>query len=224
LKEVVDELPEELDIGSELLVFDDPFDTNVSDIIEDIKGSIDCLYDLAPSIEVLFIHRDISTAADKDYIQAPKQGLKSVPATVEADTRFSAKHYTHIIQKRFPKIEISLAEALGEINWSRHQRIRQTATNQEAPKAPVRKPSVEEWLKGSISNFRAPMSSSQHNSFADNKSVLSATSFRTTSSTSSAGGNEKVPRPPTKLMPGVKYECNICFKMLTGVDTKLLWE
>ncbi|KAF8535118.1 hypothetical protein BDD12DRAFT_939628, partial [Trichophaea hybrida] len=225
LKEVADEMADDLGLDLDLhpvhaQFLDDPVEESITDAIEDIRSSIDCLYNLVPSINEKFISEDMS---GKDSLLSEAKRLKSLQP---AESSFPAQYYALNICDKFPKIETSLAQAMGEINWTRHQRVRQWIANQEqllnesACKITARE--QDSGIGDSIFTFEAPMHPTRRNPFADDKSEVSATSFGTTCS--SVSGNANVPRPPVALAPGVKFKCTICFQQLSGVNNRLLWK
>jgi hypothetical protein len=221
MEAVKDQVPPELGLDLEFDDLSEASSEAMSDTLEDIKDSINCLYDLGPSIEELFLSRENT----KMEIHAVEQKTQPVP-----EPPLPSQFYTSNIIDKFPAIELSLAQVLGEINWIRRQRLKQWSEAQEererecedvkpAPAAPQEKDSG---VGDSIFTFQASMPQTQHNPFSDTRSELSATSFGTANT--SVSGQARVPRPPVPLVPGVKFECNICFRQLVGVDTKLLWK
>jgi hypothetical protein len=223
-KAVKDHVPADLGLDFDLGLDGSPdasCETATLDIIEDIRDSVDCLYDLVPSIEELFLSKETTKAAIQALGGQELEETQLVP-----DLPTPPQYYTFNIRDKFPTIDQTLAEVLGEINWARHQRIRQWITAQEEsenPKpAPVAPQEEDSGLGDSVFTFQTPMPLIQGNPFSNTRSEISATSFGTTSA--SVSGHARVPRPPVPLSPGVKFECNICFRQLDGVDTKMLWK
>ncbi|KAF8250017.1 hypothetical protein K440DRAFT_194172 [Wilcoxina mikolae CBS 423.85] len=161
--------------------------------------------------------------SDKTNLLSEAKGLESLQP---AESSLPAQYYTLNIRDKFPKIETCLAQALGEINWTRHRRVRQWITDQEqlcnesACKATARE--QDSGIGNSIFTFEAPMHPTRRNPFADDRSEVSTTSFGTTCS--SVSGNANVPRPPVALAAGVEFKCTICFRQLSGVNSRLLWK
>jgi hypothetical protein len=224
MEAVKDQVPAELGLELELDNLPEASSEVMSETLEDIQDSINCLYDLGPSIEELFLSRE-TTKVEIHALEQELEEIQPIP-----DSPSPSQFYTSNIIDKFPAIELSLAQVLGEINWTRRQRIKQWGDAQEereracedvkpAPAAPQGKDSG---IGDSVFTFQAPMLRIQHNPFSDTRSETSATSFGTTNT--SVSGQARLPRPPVPLVPGVKFECNICFRQLVGVDTKLLWK
>jgi hypothetical protein len=86
--------------------------SDIEDFIEDLKMFNDCFMDLVPILEN---PAKTSGLEEKPFIS--REGLD--PVTEAART-----YITNIIDK-FPSIEGSFAQRLGEANWQRHERLRE---------------------------------------------------------------------------------------------------
>lgn len=196
---------------------DDPSDFDLPDAIEDITESLDSLFDLVPFIDELYLA--IEEAGTGEEGQARVSTIE--PADIPNP---GAQFYKIDIRDKFPKVGEQLAETLAEVNWARHRRIREWADNHEIQGAQGRPKTTftDSGLGTSNFTFQCPLPSSQKNPFSDCRSEASVTSFGTTNSTMSGG--IRVPKPPVPLSTGVVFRCCICFSMLKGVDTNILWK
>lgn len=207
---------------------DDNSETDEDVSVEDVKDYIDSLFDLAPSTEeVLHIHEqpDSSIQPRVEVISSPQvQPSQPSPAPAVAV-------YHRLILEKFPGIPEALAGNFASVNWIRRQRVQgfiQQAPNEESKQIQHRTaPSntfKDSGMGTSIFTFETAQNEVSGIPLPVNyaRSERSMTSFGTTHSTYS--GKVKLPKPPTKLRPGVVFECSICYSTLSGVDTKMLWK
>lgn len=183
---------------------------DLSDAAENIKDSVDLLFDISPFIDDLYF------ATEPEDATTGQRALTVKPAN--DPPCFEAQPYRRNILDKFPDIDKQLAETLAEINWTRHQRIREWAMSYENREVKTVKTNfADSGLRSSIFTFNPLLNPTQGNPFSSNASV---TSVETNNSAMS--GDVRIPKIPTPSSTGI-IKCCVCFESLSGVNTKRLW-
>lgn len=182
---------------------------DLSDATENIKDSVDLLFDIAPFIDDLYF-----ATGPEDTTTG--QGALTVESTNNPPC-FEAQSYQRNILDKFPHIDKQLAETLAEINWARHQRIREWAKSHETQEVKTVKTNfADSGLRNSIFTLNPLLNPTRGNPFNSDASV---TSFGT--SNSRMGGDVRIPEMPTPSSTRI-IKCCVCFESLSGVNTKRL--
>jgi hypothetical protein len=202
---------------------DSDFESDVGIVPTDSKARLDevesdirfynlRLMDLLPSIE--------RTALQLTEAQDSKESPISTGST---QFQVSAPAHAYVLQisEKFPKADRKLVERLGEANWQRRARIRET------PHDAVRS-TVTADSSGSIfipvSLFHdSGLGSSIPGQSAYAPTSVSHSSFRTTA-TESQAGSYKVPPTPKEVAAGDPFICEICGHFLKNIKNRVDWK
>lgn len=158
---------------------------------------------------------EICPALEQTYFHAnkPTKGLATTLPTFSVSE--AAQHYVRKVYERFDTGDIALIERLGEANWQRHQRLRtyQGMTAEER----AREESMTQSIFRPASKFRDSALG------ASLPSTASHSSFASTA-TSGASAKARVPRTPSAVFRGEDFECEVCYKTVSGLRNRIDWK
>jgi hypothetical protein len=197
--------------------------------IEEISSFTDCLMDLAPALE--------HPAIDIEFKEeTSKFEVFQVSSTMAAN-------YCRKIRDRFPDLNISIVEKLGELNQIRSQRLQETyAANGIVNMKEVEDPEdIDEPLFSrsggkntettkstyvSESIFSADRNTEFGISKEDYDDVASQTTFGTFSTAFSTVGRgiPRVPPMPESARSGKPFKCIACGNVLHNIRNRRVWK
>jgi hypothetical protein len=200
---------------------EDDVELTLLERLEDVVVLNDGLYELTPFLEAIPIEYEDLAAAS---------GL--VAATTVETTETKVLHVN--ILDKFPEASYNLAlvERLAELNLRRKKRLWELKDKHQA--VPQDTHGVRGGGGGDSPSSYAPSSmftrttgssmDSVSHSLLDLKddgamSEISASSFATVDF-----GIVGLPPPPVGLGPDVVFECNLCFEVIEGMQTKYQWK
>ena len=182
--------------------------------VKDIAAHVTYLMDLVPTIEQTGQQRDL----------AGRVVVGSLPRT---SFRVSAlaEQYVRQICDKYPKAPNELAERLGEANWQRFQRIRDS--EQEKSETATNTKGVLELAKSAF----APVSHFHDSGLGSSIPALSQYAASVASHTSylsseadKESGRLRVPSIPKEAVDGLPFGCFICGKTLTTIRNRVDWK
>jgi len=192
------------------------------DTLEDVSILNDGLYQLTPFLESI-------------PIEYEENGEPQHPGPINAGTLEIKALYVNILDK-WPSAEanIALVDRLAELNGRRKKRIWELKYKHEkAPPEPLSAgggrgyspssyaPSTRYTMGSSMASIPYSLQTLQD----DHRYARSEASMSSFNSLDlEVVGVTRIPPPPVKLGPGVSFECNLCFEILRGVETKYRWK
>ena len=168
------------------------------------------LMDLLPSLELA-----------AKLMREPPAPRKSIQKRA-----FQVSHPAHPfisqVVDKFPRMDSSLAERLGQANWERHQRIRQTSEcshNDEHETEPVahslfhpRSLFQDSGIGSSMPSSSAyAISNASHSSFLSNAQNRDQKALR-------------VPETPAEVALGKPFRCSICAHLLRNIKDRVQYK
>lgn len=204
--------------------------------IHELTELNDCLCNLVPTLDTI----PVGTPSDDD-----EQLDAASVVSAECDNRVLDQDlpYFGSVRDKFPRASAKLVQNLAELNWSRHNLIRNTRKRWEdgpLQTEQVQQDRVQQPDRGESTIHIQPSNAadSGYESMQAGNAVLldphpplfqKAMSVHSISSFGATTNPEKIgrtryPPPPIKLGPDAKsFTCTICYRMLKGIDSKLLW-
>ena len=182
--------------------------------VKDIAAHLTCLMDLVPTIEQTGQQRDLA-------------GRVVVGSLPSASFRMSApaEQYVRQICDKYPKAPNELAERLGEANWQRFQRIRDS--EQEKSETATDTKGALELAKSAF----APVSQFHDSGLGSSIPALSQYAASDASYISylssevdKDSGRLRVPSIPKEAVDGLPFGCFICGKTLATIRNRLDWK
>jgi hypothetical protein len=182
---------------------------NVMDAIAaDLRFYNHRLMDLMPSIE--------RTAVQPAQLQGPNDHSALSPFQMSEP----AHAYVIKVADKFPDAESKLVERLGEANWQRHVRIRQSSGGT----AEIVPAEVPKSVFVPVSMFHdSGLGSSMPAQSAYAATAASHSSFKTTM-TESQSGSYRVPPTPKEVYAGESFTCEICGHFLSKIRNRIDWK
>lgn len=217
-------------IRSDTLSVSDTSEYGLEDILEDITTYVDCLLDLAPSL-------------DNPALDMPVENLdRSSTKETFAVSSEEAAIYCRRIRDRFISLPKYIVERLAEANviraavlWSARSRNEFSATAADAKSFPSE--SLFSTIDRGVTNTTkstAPSSSvfssllkqvtrrpTAISQFSDNASKTTFASFSTAQSAINQG---RLRVPPIPELEGDSFVCPICYKRVIGVVSRKAWK
>jgi hypothetical protein len=196
----------------------------LSTTIFELSNLNDCLFDLAPSLEAVPI------SIDDGDIEPDNADVISINALQDEESPYLGN-----VRDKFPKACASLAKDLAKLNWDRHVRIRDMRTRWENSQVQSELDTHRDQDTVGIQTSHAKDSGYQTMSLALSAALQSQSQIvkpRQTPSMMSFGattnaeqvGRTRYPPPPVKLDPESGcFQCNICYRTLDGINSKLQW-
>lgn len=196
---------------------DDDSDVELSVTVDEIKELNDCLYDLVPFLET--VPRDTpSNETSEAHIPPTGRVSDLLSSTTLPSLRIEARSYQRNILDKFPNADPELVGVMAELNWLRHERIRDlTSKDGNAEDA------LEDILaKSEVDTSTIPTSFQPSSIFSKAESCLST-------GTSVYEANQSMnhvlfPNPPIKLSSGKPFTCTICSQTLKNVNARTQWK
>ncbi|KAI9729829.1 MAG: hypothetical protein M1834_006577 [Cirrosporium novae-zelandiae] len=179
-----------------------------------IKIHVDCLMQLAPSLEHVSNHLELATK--KALVVSPTNFKISKPAEI----------YVHNIRDKFSSADTVLVERLGEANWQRHIRVRKEPKQNlqefvdESFEDPVE---IAQIFTSSNTFHDSGIDTSIHTKSSYTVSMASHSSFKT-GFTERRNGTPHVPRLPEEFSRGESYKCDICGHTLSNISDRIQWK
>lgn len=210
---------------------DDGSDIELSFTIDEIKDFNDSLFDLVPFLEMV----QIGTPNEDPEIQILLNLTSSISnlssSTILTGLRTEALSYQRNILDKFPKADLELVGIMAELNWLRHERIRDIASMNENAGNPFKQISTQSEI--GASTIQTPFQPSEIGASTIQTSFQPSSIFSWSQTCPSAGtsfyepnqsiGNARYPNPPKKSGPGTSSTCTICFKNLNNISARTQW-
>jgi hypothetical protein len=222
-------------------------DDDITDILEDLKAYMECLVDLAPSLE----------HPAEDLV------LTERPSVIHTDDLLNvteaARPYVLLIKDRYPLIENSLIKRLGEANWQRRERLREQlssalladgrdprpfsdtesgkgkAVDNSTQAEHLEHRSIPSIYESTIHPSNSTISALSDSSIFDYmplrfnvsraRSVAeSVTSFSSSTAGGAHEGQRRVPSLPEDHDWGASFQCQICGNTLQNIRCRSDWK
>jgi hypothetical protein len=178
--------------------------------LESIEFHTKCLMDLLPSME-------------HTYKKLCDPGLRSEESKgqIPFHATDAARPYVLQVHDKFKNASIPLVKRLGEANWQRFLRVRQSMAAEDGP---------SDFQVGARSTF---VPASEFHDSGLGSSLHPNSSFAPTNASHSSfvsglaakvGSRARVPPTPSGVVDGTPFQCFICKRMLTRIRNRIDWK
>lgn len=192
---------------------DNDSDAGLSDTVGEIKDFNDSLYDLVPFLEI----GQIGGPNEDPPIPLVSPIPELSSSAILPNLCIEAQSYQRNILDKFPKADMELVAVMAELNWLRHERIRNLSNKDQDEHDFEESFPVSEVDTSTIPTSFQP------------SSIFSKAPSETSAGTSVYESNEqgvgyvRFPLPPVKLGLGKPFTCTICFQTLKNIDHRAGW-
>lgn len=206
---------------------DDEDDVDLSFTVEELKEFNDCLYDLVPFLETTQIDTlDESTGVQSQMLSTSQISELSSSATLP-NLRIEAQSYQRNILDKFPNANLELVGTMAELNWLRHERIRDLSNKDADTEALDSSTNAFEHTptKSEVDTSTIPTSFQPSSTFskAQSCSSIGTSLYEPSQSNIASTGHVRFPNPPLRFRSGKSFVCTICFQPLKNIHSKGQW-
>ena len=174
----------------------------------DIRLLAQCLMDLVPTLEQSLPR--VGKLARSALLAPPPAFRVSEPALT----------YVRNVYDKYPQADIKLTERLGEANWQRHVKVRNSINQVANDEAVESKAFV-------IAPFSEFQDSALGSSIQTHSQYAASAASHTSFVSSLADGEERsirVPPTPAEVSAGEPFQCHICGQTLHNIRNRVDWK